>query len=343
MGADRSSGAAPVAVLAMSPFLTPKLFTRAQLDRLGRLCRVPDERPLSDFGEARAEALLAEAQVLVTGWGCPLLDAPALERAPRLALVAHAAGTVKPLVTEAVFARGVEVTSAAAANAVPVAEYALAAILLANKRAFALQRAYAAERSFKPMLEAHARPLGNYGRVVGLVGASRVGRKLIELLRPFALRVQVFDPYLPDEEARALGVEPVALDTLLATSDVVSLHAPSTPETRHLLDARRLGLMRDGTTLVNTARGALVDHDALEKELVSGRIEAVIDTTEPEVLPADSPLYELPNVFLTPHIAGSMGEETQRMSELVLEEIERFVRGEPLAHRVDPELLPRLA
>jgi phosphoglycerate dehydrogenase-like enzyme len=124
---------------------------------------------------------------------------------------------------------------------------------------------------------------------------------------------------------------------------VVSLHAPSLPKTRHLLDARRLALLRDGATLINTARGALVDGEALERELVSGRIDAVIDTTEPEILPADSPLYELPNVVLTPHVAGSLGSETRRMAELAVEEIERFARGEPLRHALLADDLARVA
>ena len=123
----------------------------------------------------------------------------------------------------------------------------------------------------------------------------------------------------------------------------MSLHAPSLPETRHLLDARRLALLRDGAVLVNTARGALVDGDALTAELVAGRIDAVIDTTEPEILPADSPLYELPNVFLTPHIAGAMGTETRRSRPSPLDEIERLARGEPLAHEVRLEDLARIA
>jgi phosphoglycerate dehydrogenase-like enzyme len=124
---------------------------------------------------------------------------------------------------------------------------------------------------------------------------------------------------------------------------VVSLHAPSLPETRRLLDRRRLALLRDGAVLVNTARGALVDGEALATELVSGRIDAVIDTTDPELLPADSPLYELPNVFLTPHIAGAMGRETRRLAQLALDELERLARGEPLAHEVRLEDLPHIA
>jgi phosphoglycerate dehydrogenase-like enzyme len=161
-----------------------------------------------------------------------------------------------------------------------------------------------------------------------------VGRRLLELLRPFDFQVLLHDPTLAPGEAEALGAEPVELDDLVARADVVTLHAPSLPSTRHQIDARRLALMRDGAILVNTARGALVDHAALERELASGRIDAVIDTTEPELLPADSPLYELPNVFLTPHVAGALGSETRRLVDLALGEIERFVRGEPLRHEV---------
>jgi len=130
---------------------------------------------------------------------------------------------------------------------------------------------------------------------------------------------------------------------LVATSDVVSLHAPALLETHHMIDARRLALMPHGATLINTARGWLVDADALEKELVAGRIFAVIDTTEPEVLPEASPLYDLPNVFLTPHVAGAMGTETQRMAELAVDEIERYARGEPFHYAIRREDLPRIA
>ena len=157
---------------------------------------------------------------------------------------------------------------------------------------------------------------------------------MLALLAPFDFEVRVSDPTLSDEEARVLGVERCPLDELLPWCDVLSLHAPLVPSTQGLLDARRLSLPRDSATLVNTARGGLVDAAALEAELVSGRIAAVIDTTEPEVLPADSPLYELPNVLLTPHIAGAMGNETERLVDCALDEIERFARGAPLEHDI---------
>jgi phosphoglycerate dehydrogenase-like enzyme len=334
-------GAKPVVVLAMAPALTPDLFGPAERARLAALAELPDPEPLASFEGDRAARLLAEAEVLLSGWGCPRIDAALLARAPRLRAVLHAAGTVKGHVDPACYAR-LRVSSAAAANAVPVAEFTVAAILLAGKRAFRLQRLYREVKGFRLWWN-EVPALGNLRKVVGIVGASRIGRLVLQRLRAFDFELLVHDPYLVPSEAAALGAEAVELDDLLRRADVVSLHAPSLPETRHLLDRRRLSLLRDGAVLVNTARGALVDGAALEAELVAGRIDAVIDTTEPEVLPPGSPLYELPNVFLTPHIAGAMGTETRRLAALALDELERIARGEPLAHVVRLEDLPRIA
>jgi phosphoglycerate dehydrogenase-like enzyme len=332
----------PTIVLAMAPALTVDLFDEALLARLRRSGELPDPNPLARFDDPRAEALLPLAEVLLTSWGCPPLDAALLARAPHLRAVVHAAGTVKQHVTPACFARGLVVSSAASANAFPVAEYTLAAILFANKKLFRLRERYREVKALR-FWPREAPGLGNYRRTVGIVGASHVGRRVLELLQPFDLERLLFDPFVDEAGAKGLGATKLDLDELLVRSDVVTLHAPSLPETRHLLDARRLALLRDGATLVNTARGALVDHDALTRELLSGRIDAVIDTTEPEILPADSPLYSLPNVFLTPHVAGSLGNETRRMAELAVDEIERFVRGEALRHAVRAEDLARLA
>jgi phosphoglycerate dehydrogenase-like enzyme len=288
---------------------------------------------MTRFDDERAAHLLPHLDVLLTGWGAPRVDPALLDRAPKLVAVLHAAGTVKGHVDRACLERGLRVSSAAAANAVPVAEFTVAAILLAGKRAFRLQRLYRDVRALR-MWPREVPAIGNYGKTVGIVGASRIGRLVLERLRPFDFARLVCDPFLPAEEAASFGAEKVELDDLLRRSDVVSLHAPSLPETRHLLDARRLALLRDGAVLVNTARGALVDGGALAAELVSGRIDAVIDTTEPEVLPPDSPLYDLPNVFLTPHIAGAMGAETRRLAALALDELERLAQGGPLAHEV---------
>ncbi|MFF2194180.1 hydroxyacid dehydrogenase [Streptomyces sp. NPDC058157] len=317
--------------------------TRAAVLRgpaLAELVRVADVDPgllLTDFTRPGSllGARLARAEVLFTGWGCPALDAEALRRMPRLRAVVHAAGSVKGHLTEACWERGLLVSSAAAANALPVAEYTLAAILWCNKRVLEAARAYRTARG--PVDPLHRYPeAGNYQRTVGLVGASRTGRRVLELLRPFDLRVLVHDPYADPAELASLGGEACGLDELLRRSDVVSLHAPELPRTRGLLDASRLALMPDGATLINTARGSLVDTAALTRELVTRRLYAVLDHTEPEVLPAGSPLYDLPNVLLTPHVAGSLGGELERLAMAAVEELERYARGVGFRYPVDP-------
>ncbi|MBO1330911.1 hydroxyacid dehydrogenase [Streptomyces sp. VRA16 Mangrove soil] len=328
----------------MSAATLPHAFPPPVLARLRELADITPDLVVEDFADPRARAALAEAEVLVTGWGCPPIDAAVLAAAPRLRAVLHAAGSVKSLVTEACWRRGLLISSAAQANALPVAEYTLAMILLAGKGLFALRDSYRATRTFE--IGAIVEGVGNHGLRVGVIGASRIGRRLIELLRPFDFEVSLADPYVTEEEAAALGVRPRQLhgpDGLFATSDIVTVHAPQTPETRHLVGRRELALMRDGAVLVNTARGSLVDTQALVGEARTGRIGAILDVTHPEPLPADSPLYDLPNVYLTPHVAGSQGNEIARLGLAVVEEMERLCAGLPLGHPVDHAGLERAA
>lgn len=331
-----------VLAFAMDPALTPDLIAPRQHAAFAELCQVPSMTPLEEFGSPGAAALLRDCEVLVTGWGCPRLDAGALALAPRLRLVLHAGGSVRPVVSEALWQRTIRVVSAAAANAVPVAEFALACILLANKQAFAAREEYRASRRWAHPQWVAPGTSGNHGATVGVVGASRTGRHLLELLRPFALRVFLTDPFVAAAEAIALGAELVGLDRLLAESDVVSLHAPLLPPTAGMIGAMELARMRDGATLLNTARGGLVDAAALQQVLRAGRLYAVLDVTDPEPLPPDSPLYELPNVVLTPHVAGATGSETQRMTGLVLDELRRWLAGDPLRHEVTRDMLDRV-
>lgn len=332
----------PTLALALAPALTAHLFSDALRARLASVAEVLDDEPITDFASPRARGLLPRADILLTSWGAPRIDAAVLDHAPRLRAIVHAAGTVKLHVDPECWRRGIVVTSAAAANAVPVAEYTLAMILLANKRVLRLRERYRELRRARAWAREFP-DLGNFRRTVGIVGASQVGRRVLELLRPFDLEVLVHDPFLDTPGAAALGARLAELDELVAGSDVVSLHAPALLETHHLMDGRRLALLRDGATLINTARGWLVDHAALERELASGRIDAVIDTTDPEVLPAGSPLYDLPNVFLTPHVAGAMGTETQRLAALAIDEVERLARGEAPRHAIRAEDLAHLA
>jgi phosphoglycerate dehydrogenase-like enzyme len=337
------AGSRPRAVLAMRPAVAASIFDTESRRRLTDLVDTDPDLILDDLTTPAARSALAGAEVLVTGWGCPPLDAEALRAAPRLRAVVHTAGSVKGHVTQACWQRGLQITSAAAANAVPVAEYTLAAILFANKRVLPSRDAYRRVRDGSADWHVRLADAGNYRRRVGIIGASRIGRRVIELLRPFDLEVLVSDPYLDPDEAAALGARLVPLPELCGGSDVVSVHAPWLASTEGLLSAELLAAMRDGTTLVNTARGALVDQPALERELVSGRLSAVLDVTSPEVLPASSPLYDLPNVLLTPHIAGSMGNELRRMADFALDELERWTKGIPFLDPILPDVWDRIA
>lgn len=331
---------APVTALLMHPVVKEELLREDHMHRLGRCCDLIATTPFRSFDQLVDQQ--SRIQVLITSWGCPRIEVSA-KAMPRLKLIAHLAGSVKGFIDDAVWRRGIQVTNAVSANAVPVAEYTLAAILFTNKRVLELAAFYREHQENRAPWTKEAPNVGNYRKVIGVIGASQVGRQLIKLLTQFDFRVLIYDPYIKPLEGRELGAQKVGLSELLSISDVVTLHAPLLPDTRNMLGAREFAMMKDGATFINTARGALIDQNALVAELTSGRLHAVLDTTDPEVLPASSPLYSLPNVLLTPHIAGSLGAETQRLADCLVEEVERFTNGKALKHRVRYEELSRLA
>ncbi|MFJ9036164.1 hydroxyacid dehydrogenase [Streptomyces sp. NPDC102406] len=309
---------------------------RERLGRATRLAATPLTGALDGPDAARA---LAATEILVTGWDCPPLTREVLARAPRLRAVVHAAGSVRPIVTDAVWERGLAVSSAADANAGPVVAFTLAAITFAAKGALTSAAGYAsAWPGFTERTGADA-------RVVGVIGASRIGRRVIEALRTdeAGYRVLLCDPYVDEAEAARLGAERVSLAELCGRSAVVSVHAPELPSTRGMLSAEMLRLMPDGGVVINTARGALLDTEALAAECAAGRLSAYLDVTHPEPLPAGHPLLTLPNVLVTPHIAGAQGSEVRRLGLYAVEEVERFVRGEALRGATGRDDLVRVA
>ncbi|MFF1507700.1 hydroxyacid dehydrogenase [Streptomyces sp. NPDC058326] len=331
----------PSLLLAMGEGVGERLLTDAHRTRLARLTHTDPHRVAHDLTtpHPRTAAALAEAEILLTCWGATPLTAEVLDRAPRLRAVVHAAGSVKHHITDACWDRGLRVTSAAAANALPVAEYTLAAILFAGKQVLGSAQRYAELRSDHAWLTESA-TWGNYRRTVGIVGASRIGRRVIDLLRPFDIDILLYDPYV---DAPPPGVELTGLDELCARSTVVSVHAPQLPSTHRMIGAAQLAAMPDGATLINTSRGSLIDETALLPHLLTGRLHATLDVTDPELPPPDSPLYTLPNVLLTPHVAGSLGNELHRMADQAIEEVARYVRGEPFAEEVRASDLQRSA
>lgn len=330
----------PVAAFAMRPDLPELLFGADDLAALVRSAELDPGLTITDFATAPA-GLLDTVEVLITGWGAPRIGAAELDRMPRLRAIVHAAGTVKGHIDDVVWERGVLVTSAASANAYPVAEYTLAMILLAGKRVPDYIRGYAAD----PQVYAHEPDpaIGNFGRTVGIVGASRVGRRVIELLEPFDIDVLLYDPYLAAGDPVLRRASRVGLDELFERSSIVSVHAPLLPETVGMIGAAQLALLPEGATLINTARAPIVEQEALTAAVRDRGLRAVLDVTDPEPLPAGHPLRTLPGVVLTPHVAGALGTELRRLGECALHEVERFAAGEPAEHPVTKEALIAVA
>ncbi len=298
------------------------VFTPSQVNRIASLGNYIDAVFKHDIDEVIDK--LADADVVVSTWGMPCLDETMLAAMPKLKAVFYAAGSVKGFYTLAAADRGIVVSSAAPVNAIPVANYTLGVILLCQKR------------FFQQIGKKHsAKVPGFYHPVVGVIGASLVGRAVIELLRPFETHILLYDPMMSNAEAEAMGVELVELPKLMSLSDIVTLHAPNLPQLHHMINEPLLSLMRDGSTFINTARGALVDEEALVKHLALGRLYAVLDVTDPEPPVQGHPFYALPNVVLTPHIAGSMGKECYAMADFEVDELERYLNGDRLRNRID--------
>lgn len=324
----------PRATCVLDPTVLEQVLSDRDRARLERLTEV--EGYHTSRAELEASSDLAQVQVLLTGWGAPTLTADLLARMPALELVLYAAGSVRHLVTDAFWERGIPLVTAADANNEPVADYVYAAIVMGlkgehlNEAHFRRERAYLPDQSF----------LGIYGRRVGLVGFGSIARKVADRLRALETEILVYDPYLSEADAQAAGVQRVeVLVDLFERSRVVSVHAPWIEGvTDGMIGRAELEALPHGAVFLNTARGALVDESALI-DLLRSRTDVLanLDVTWPEPPEADSPLWQLPNVKLTGHIAGSIGTERTQLGRLAVDELERWLAGDPLQHQIDAE------
>jgi phosphoglycerate dehydrogenase-like enzyme len=267
------------------------------------------------------------------------LDKTSLDAAPRLEAVLYGAGSVRYFVTEEFWKRDILLTSAYAANAIPVIEFTISAIVFGLKGAVLARELTREHRTFTRWGGAR----GLYEARVGIIGAGMVGSGVLEKLKGYDVRTFCCDPRLTAERARQLGTTPMDLDEMFRSCDVVSLHAASIPATEHMISGDHFRSMKDGAVFINTARGRIVREDEMIEVLRERTIYAFIDVTDPEPPLADSPLYDLPNVFLTPHLAGSGGEETYRQGRYVLEELRRFLKSEEPRYRVTQEMMEWMA
>jgi phosphoglycerate dehydrogenase-like enzyme len=293
--------------------------------------------PRDPAAEAGLGRFAASLDVLLVCHGSPFVSAEVLDQAVRLGLLGDLEGDRfgHHFNVAAAAARGIRIAETSHGSSWPTAEWALALALISLRNAGAwFRRIVAHEPGFPGGIRPRSGP--GYdgaelsGKQVGMIGFGHLARRLTELLRPFGADIVAFDPYVPRELGEAYGVTFGTLDAVMRR-DVVFCLLPLTPGTARLIGAREMELLRPGSVFVNVSRGAVVDSDALIARLKRGDVIAGLDVFDPEPLPVDSPVIDLPNVFLSPHIGGVTEESRRRFFELMVDEIIRHLSGlEPL-------------
>lgn len=327
----------PLIYVAISAQLYEEIRLEDHLPCLQQVARVerwqePGNPPLDVVVDA-----IQRAEVLVTGWGTPSLKDALQDWTPDsspLRLIAHTAGSIKGLLNLDAMQRGLLVSHANDSLAEAVAEFTIASILAMRRQIVLSAQLFKAGEIRLPYTAFRELP----GSVVGIIAASAIGRRVMDLLRPWNVKILLYDPYATPELAARYNAQLVDLDTLMRESDIVSLHAPVTPNTLNMLRGEHFSAMKDGALFINTARGRLIDHDALLKELQTGRISALLDVTDPtEPLPRESPFFQLENCVVLPHIAGHSLEARLRQGRYPTEDILNYLAGKPLQYQVLPE------
>ena len=325
----------PNVLVLASDILFQHFFSDDSIAKLDAVTSWSRSASRTDSPELRSR--VANADVLVTTWHSPFLTREMLGDEPRVKLIAHSGGEVKSRVAEEIFEM-VTITNAAEPMARGVAEMAAGLMLSLVRRIpeYAGEMRNGVIRTNEQVSEGETL----FGRRVGIVGFGRIGRAVVKLLTPFGVNLVVSDPYAKADEVAAWGATVVPLDELVSTCSIVVLCAALTPESRGMFDKRRLSLLRDGSYLINVARGGLIDMEALLEELRKGRVTVALDVTDPlEPLPADHELRQLPNVTLTPHIAAGGIEMRREMGAIAVDEVVRFATGLEPVNRVTVEML----
>jgi D-3-phosphoglycerate dehydrogenase / 2-oxoglutarate reductase len=312
------------------------------VDEPGWQPSTPSESRLREYlgSPAQVIAALDGHEVLVVQ-GAPVSDA-VMDAAPELRLICVARGGPVNVDVEAATDRGIPVVTTPGKNATSVAELTIAAMVMLARRVPETQRHILGGGELYVDNYEGANWLGHElaGHTLGLVGIGQIGRRVASRAAAFEMRVVAFDPFVPPEDVRERGAEPVSLDALLEEADHVSLHARATAENRGLLGAAQLGRMKRGAFLVNTARDVLVDEDALVEALRSGHLGgAALDVASPSPAGARHRLLDLPNVLLLPHIGGATVETLANGGRMAAAEITRFAAGQPLVNVANPAVL----
>ena len=310
-----------------------RFFTSETLDRIEALGEVTWNPRNEPMPAEELKEQIRDKQIVLTTWGSTPIARDVLDAAERLQVVAHLAGSIRGILpdAEAAYDRGIRVLNSNYAIAVSVSESVLALVLALGHKIVPIDHAM---RAGKPWKESWMETWELRGKTVGLIGVGMVAREVVKVMRPFEVQFLGYDPFLPEEKAAELNLRLLPLHEVLSQSDIVSLHAPQIPETHHLIGRRELAMLRAGAMLINTARGSLIDEDALVEELRRGRIYAALDVFAEEPLAVESELRSLDNVIVRPHLAGVNPDSRLRIGEYMVGDLERFVRGEPVRFEV---------
>lgn len=329
----------PRSIILLPEDLARRVYDAKTLAEIFRTTRCAGFVAPADAPVRRAD--LADVEVAFTGWGCGRIDAGVLDALPALRAIFYAGGSVKYWADETVWERGITVVSASAANAIPVAEYTVGAILFSLKCGWHYIGRHQREGRYPwPPVAAP----GGAGVAIGIHSLGLIGRLVCERLRPFGFEVLACDPLATAQDATALGVSLVSLPELFARCAIVSLHAPLLPETEGLITGQLVASLPPHGTLINTARGGLLREEEVAAVLARRPdLSAVLDVLGEEPPRPGNPLVALGNVFLTPHIAGAIGAESWRLGRLMFEDFQRWQDGEPLQGAVRREQLTKLA
>ena len=330
-----------------APSHTDTVFTPDNYARLLHNFDVTANPNEERFTPEQVEDGIAEYDGLITGWGTSSISDEALRRAERLKIVAHSAGSVKHLFTangveQYLIPRDICIVSANRAIALNVAEHTIGALIAVGRRWFFHAQNIRERGLWKdPSSPKNSQYLR--GATIGMISASTVGREVIRLLEPFDVNILLYDPYLSDWDAGRLGVTKTDLEDVFRQADMVTVHAPSIPETRHMIGRAQLQLLRDGAVFINTSRGSVLDHDALYEEARTGRIHVQLDVTDPEPLPSGHPLRSLENVIITPHTSGTGAYGSAHIGSITVLALEHYFHGKPVEGRVPLDRWSQLA
>lgn len=305
-------------------------FSEELRERLERLGCVEWNANTEQYVEEELAEKLRGVDICISGWGNTPFHEKTLKYADKLKLIAHIGGSVRPMVGDAAFERGIRVCSGNRVFAESVAEGVLT-YMLCSLRKIGEYEARMAAGEWPSLIGMR----GLLGRSVGLVGYGMIAEYLVKFLKPFGCRIMVSSRHISAEELAEVGIEAAAAEEIFRTCDIVSLHSSLTARTKHSIGADLLNSMKDGALLVNTARGALIDEEALVSVLQERPVWAALDVFETEPLPMDSPLRECERVLLMPHAAGPTADRRYVVTSHVLDDIGRFLNGEPLDCEID--------